>query len=97
MKVGWDETKLSQLQYVDDTLFIGEWSLSNMLNLEKNLKCFQLGFRLKASLSKNKVFGIGTSEVEVAQVAALFNYGPGCALFKYLGMLVVENHKRFAS
>lgn len=43
---------LSHLFYADDALFIGEWSRSNLKNLERILDCFHATFGLKFNFYK---------------------------------------------
>lgn len=38
---------LSHLQYIDDVIFLGSWSISNAKNLIRILHCFELSFGLK--------------------------------------------------
>lgn len=40
MKVGKEEVMVSHLQYADGVIFFGKWSLVNLKNLMKILKCF---------------------------------------------------------
>lgn len=55
---------ISHLFYVDDALFIGEWSKANLKNLARILKCFHVSSGLKVNFHKSKVFGIGASNFE---------------------------------
>ncbi|GJS06333.1 RNA-directed DNA polymerase, eukaryota [Tanacetum coccineum] len=79
---------ISHLFYVDDVVFIGEWSDSNMKNIVKILMCFFLALGLKINIQKRQVLGVGVPRTLVTQVASLI----GCALmqkpFRYLGVMV---------
>lgn len=61
IEVGKDKIPISQLQFADDALIMGEWSLSNTKNLSGILNCFYLAFGLKVNYSKSKLYGIGVS------------------------------------
>ncbi|GJR37725.1 putative RNA-directed DNA polymerase, eukaryota, reverse transcriptase zinc-binding domain protein [Tanacetum coccineum] len=54
VKVGKDKFHISHLHFADDALIMGEWSLTNALNLSRILTCFHLASGLKKRLSKWK-------------------------------------------
>ncbi|XP_035831848.1 uncharacterized protein LOC118480940 [Helianthus annuus] len=62
IKVTNDGPYLSHLIYADDVMFVGEWSLSNINNLCRMLRCFYLVSGLKVNLAKCSIFGVGVSE-----------------------------------
>nr|KAJ0225146.1 hypothetical protein LSAT_V11C100044590 [Lactuca sativa] len=45
---------LSHLFYIDDASFIGEWSMRNISNLDRVLRCFHISSGLKVSFRKLK-------------------------------------------
>lgn len=57
--VGEKKIQVDLLQYVDDTIFMGEATLSNISLIKSILRCFELGFRLKINFFKSKVGAIG--------------------------------------
>ncbi|PWA69900.1 RNA-directed DNA polymerase, eukaryota [Artemisia annua] len=61
-----DGTNISLLQYADDALFFGDWSVSNARRLVHILDCFHDVSGLKINLSKSRLFGIGIPLDEVA-------------------------------
>ncbi|XP_071695737.1 uncharacterized mitochondrial protein AtMg01250-like [Rutidosis leptorrhynchoides] len=65
VEIGNDKIPLSHLQYANDTIFFGKWSLENMENLMKLLKCFELSSRLKMNYNKSNLFGVGVDKEEV--------------------------------
>ncbi|GJT14415.1 putative RNA-directed DNA polymerase, eukaryota, reverse transcriptase zinc-binding domain protein [Tanacetum coccineum] len=69
-KVGKDKVYISHLQFADDALFLGEWSLSNAKNFSRILTCFHLTFGLKVNFNKRKLFGIAVSSLEVNSFAS---------------------------
>ena len=78
---------ISHLQYAEDTLFVGEWSEDNALNLLRILRCFHLSSGLKVNLSKTTLTGIGVPSQEVSRVASLLNCATANLPFHYLGLL----------
>ncbi|GJW18811.1 hypothetical protein Tco_0026247 [Tanacetum coccineum] len=53
VQVGKDTTLISYLQYADDALIVGEWSLLNAKNLSRILTCFHLSSGLKGNFNKS--------------------------------------------
>ncbi|XP_071728751.1 uncharacterized protein [Rutidosis leptorrhynchoides] len=70
VEVGNDKVLVSHLQYADDTIFFGEWSRINALNLRNTLKCFELSSGLKVNFQKSCVYGVGVDFNEVSYVAS---------------------------
>lgn len=85
---------LSHLLYADDALFIGEWSETNALNLNRILRCFYLVSGLKVNLQKSKLYGIEVGGDEVSSMARKLNCLGGELPFIHLGLLVGANMNR---
>ncbi|GJV79527.1 putative RNA-directed DNA polymerase, eukaryota, reverse transcriptase zinc-binding domain protein [Tanacetum coccineum] len=68
--VGKDKIQVSHLQFMDNALILGEWSLSNAKNLSRILTCFHLASGLKVNFNKSKLFGIWVSNIELKVVAS---------------------------
>ncbi|GJZ55630.1 hypothetical protein Tco_0610823 [Tanacetum coccineum] len=83
-----DGSNISLLQYADDALFFGEWSVSNAYILIQILKCFQEASGLKVNLVKSIIYGIGVPPTKVASLAYLIHCGYDTLPFKYLGLPV---------
>ncbi|GKD71944.1 reverse transcriptase domain, reverse transcriptase zinc-binding domain protein [Tanacetum coccineum] len=83
-----DGANVSLLQYADDALFFREWSKSNMIHLLHILNCFHDVSGLEINLSKSRLFGIGVSGEEVANIARGVNCSYGFLPFTYLGLPV---------
>ncbi|XP_071707923.1 uncharacterized protein [Rutidosis leptorrhynchoides] len=92
-----DKVPISHLQYADDTLFFGSWSLDNIENLMKLLKCFELCSGLKINYNKSNPFGVGVDMKEVEYMAHLFGCNVGVFPFTYLGQPIGANMKKIAS
>lgn len=94
IKVGKNEVLISHLQYADDVVFFGKWSLGNLKNLLKILSCFQLLSGLKINVGKSKIFGLGVREEEVQAWARCVGCGWGVLPFTYLGLPVGASMRR---
>ncbi|GKD07956.1 arginine repressor C-terminal-like domain-containing protein [Tanacetum coccineum] len=92
-----DNTNLSLLQYADDALFFGEWSLWNAKKLVMILKCFQDAFGLRVNLAKSKLYEIGVNSEEVNRVVVIQNCGFESLPFIYLGLSVGMKMNRVES
>nr|KAJ0208846.1 hypothetical protein LSAT_V11C400169800 [Lactuca sativa] len=79
---------LSTFRFADDTLFLGEWNISNALNLMRLLRCFHICFGLKINIAKCRVMGIGMHKEEVMNMATFLGCKEGTLPFYYLGMSV---------
>ena len=77
---------ISHLQYVDDTVFIGDWYTSNSKNISRVLRCFHLSSGLKVNFNKSSLFGVGVNDMEVSSLAAAINCKVGRFPMKYLGL-----------
>nr|GEU57290.1 RNA-directed DNA polymerase, eukaryota [Tanacetum cinerariifolium] len=81
----------------DDAIFIGEWSIGNLDNLLKILKCFHLASGLCINVNKSHVLGVGVPLYIVRQGALCI----GCEVmqtpFKYLGVMVGDHMSRYSA
>ncbi|XP_022028823.1 uncharacterized protein LOC110929940 [Helianthus annuus] len=85
---------ITHLCYADDVLFMGEWSESNVLNLNRILRCFSLCTGLKVNLKKSSLFGVGVEEEEVERMAGILNCKIGSMSFNFLGLTIGAIMKR---
>ncbi|XP_021991171.1 uncharacterized protein LOC110887921 [Helianthus annuus] len=85
---------ISHLCYVDDVLFIGEWSEHNFTYLKHLLRCLFLVAGLKVNHNKSKIYGVGVGDVETRDMAEILNCGVGAFPFVYLGVPIGANMKR---
>ncbi|KAJ9539578.1 hypothetical protein OSB04_026084 [Centaurea solstitialis] len=97
IKVGNEEVIISHLQFADDAIFFGEWSLVNLKNLLKILECFRLLSGMKINMRKSKLYGVNTCEGAVEAWAR----GAGCLggelPFTYLGIPVGASMRKLES
>lgn len=85
---------ISHLMYADDVSFVGEWSESNLINLNRILRCFYIALGLKVNLHKSKVFGVGVDDIELNRFASILSCKPATLLCTYLGLPIGCNMKR---
>ncbi|GJR65249.1 putative RNA-directed DNA polymerase [Tanacetum coccineum] len=97
IEVGKDKTYISHLQFADDALIMGEWSLTNAKNLSRILTCFHLAFGLKVNFNKSKLFGVGVTPLEVNSIALSIGCQPSQFPCIYLGLPIGENMSRCAN
>lgn len=84
---------ISHLLYVDDALFMGEWTERNIKNLARILRCFHISSRLNMNFYKSRVFGVRTTLTETTSWARPLGCEPSCLPFTYLGVPVGANMK----
>nr|GEU89402.1 arginine repressor C-terminal-like domain-containing protein [Tanacetum cinerariifolium] len=92
-----DGSNIFLLQYADDALFFGEWSLVNIKCLIQVLKCFGEASGLKVNLSKSSIYGVGVQYSEVESISAAFNCKCDSLPFVYLGLPVGKRMNRINS
>lgn len=79
---------VSLLQFADDTVFVGEASIQNLVVLKSVLRCFELVSGLKVNFHKSKLASIATSPGVVQQFASFLNCKVMAIPFVYLGIPV---------
>ncbi|XP_071700547.1 uncharacterized protein [Rutidosis leptorrhynchoides] len=77
VEIGSEKVPISHLQYADDMIFFGEWSITNLQNLFKLLKCFELTSGLKVNYQKSNLFGISVEKSEIKNLANMFGCNSG--------------------
>ncbi|GJZ69586.1 RNA-directed DNA polymerase, eukaryota, reverse transcriptase zinc-binding domain protein [Tanacetum coccineum] len=80
--------QISHMFYVDDVVFMGQWSNSNIDTIVNVLKCFHRASGLSINMNKSRIMGIEVNDERVENVASRI----GCDVlklpFSYLGMKV---------
>ncbi|XP_071688162.1 uncharacterized mitochondrial protein AtMg01250-like [Rutidosis leptorrhynchoides] len=97
IEVGNDKISISHLQYVDDMIFFGSWSLENINNLMLLLKCFEETSGIKVNYNKSNLFGIGVEKCEIEQTAGIFGCKVGLLPFTYPGLPIGANMNKSQS
>jgi hypothetical protein len=89
--VGRGALPVSILQNADDTLCIGEASVSNLWALKAVLRGFELASGLKVNFWKSCIVGINVSNEFLIMASNFLNCRIGHTPFKYLGLPVGAN------
>lgn len=82
---------ISHIQYVDDTILVGEMSTSNVRVLKSILRIFELASGLRVNFHKSGLIGFKTNHGSILHAA---NILIGVLPFKFLGILVGANPRR---
>ena len=90
-KVGNSSMSISHLQYVNDTLFLGEATMANLWSLKIIMRCFELASRLKVNFSKSYVMGVNVGSEFLALAERFLYCRVGSVLFTYLGLPIGAN------
>ncbi|GJS48540.1 RNA-directed DNA polymerase, eukaryota, reverse transcriptase zinc-binding domain protein [Tanacetum coccineum] len=88
---------LSHFFFVDDALFIGDWSRANTKSLVSILECFHRVSGLKINFHKSNLFGVGVPFEEVELFASITGCNTLESPFSYLGLPIDCNMALFKS
>jgi hypothetical protein len=94
---GRGEVVISHLQYADDTLCIGEASISNLWALKAILRGFEMASGLKVNFFKSGLLGVNVSSEFMASTSTFLNCRLESIPFKYLGLPIGANPKSNAT
>lgn len=81
-------SRVSHLQYADDTILLIENNDLCIANLKFVLLCFESLSGLKINLSKSEALVLGCSKEEAKRVSYLLNFKLATFPFNYLGILL---------
>ncbi|MCI26964.1 RNA-directed DNA polymerase (Reverse transcriptase), partial [Trifolium medium] len=95
--IGREPVVISHLQYVDDTLCIGEASVNNLWTLKAILRGFELASGLKVNFWKSGLMGVNVSPTFMAMACTFLNCRRGSIPFKYLGLPIGANPKSIST
>ncbi|GJV23105.1 putative RNA-directed DNA polymerase, eukaryota, reverse transcriptase zinc-binding domain protein [Tanacetum coccineum] len=84
--VGNDKVYILHLQFADDALIIGKWSLLNAKNLSRILTCFHHASGLKVNFNKSKLYSVGVNMADVNSLASTIGFLPPSFPCTYLGL-----------
>lgn len=87
--MGKNNIHFSHLQFANDALILGEWSLENAKNLFRLLRYFHMASGVTINFTKSKLYGIGVAKAEVYQPSMLPCY--------YLGLLIGAKMSKISS
>lgn len=86
--------QLTHLQYVDDVLLFCDGDSSELLNLKRVLRVFELLAGLKINFHKSALIGMNQPDIVVDEMANLLACKSKKMPFKYLGIFIGENPRR---
>jgi hypothetical protein len=95
--VGNGAMPISLLQYVDDTLCIGEASVENLWTLKAMLTGFEMVSGLKVNFWKSCIMGTNVTDEFLDMASDFLNCRRGMIPFKYLGLPVGANPKKMST
>lgn len=84
------EIGISNIQYADDTIFVGEMSISNVRAIKCILRCFELAARLKVNFHKSGLIGIKAKPGFLELASSILNCKIERLSFMFLGILIGE-------
>ncbi|XP_068492078.1 uncharacterized protein [Phaseolus vulgaris] len=92
--IGEKELALSILQFADDTLFLYEDSLTNVLSLKAILRGFELTSGLKINFHKSRLAGVNVPRSSIEHYTETLNCEQMSIPFTYLGIEVGGNPRK---
>lgn len=95
VKLGmYSELEVSMVQFADDTLFMGDASLQNVMTLKCILRCFELASGLKVNFFKSKPIGVAVGDQYLSSFARTLHCLIEATPFKYLDLPVGGNPRK---
>ncbi|MCH92733.1 RNA-directed DNA polymerase (Reverse transcriptase) [Trifolium medium] len=88
------DERFTHLQYMDDTLIIGEKGWENISIIKANLLLFELMSGLKVNFHKSLLVGVNIPHRWLEEAANILNCKVGFNQFKYLGLPIGANQNR---
>lgn len=88
--------KVSHTQYADNTVIMGEVSLSNVLAIKSIPRDFELASGLRVNFFKSCLVGLRADEVLVRQATSILNCRVGGIPLHFLGIQVGGNPRKSA-
>jgi hypothetical protein len=95
--VGRGGLPISILQYADDTLCIGEATVDNLWALKVILRGFEMASGLKVNFWKSSLIGVNVSNDFLDLASNILHCRIGNIPFKYLGLPVGANSRKFST
>jgi len=93
-KVGGKKVEVNLLQFADDTLFVCEPNVQNIMCIKAILRCFELSSGLKVNFHKSKIGAIGVDRYKVNMYFEILHCGLMNISFTYLGLPIGGNPSR---
>lgn len=93
-KVGDKKVDVNLLQFADDTLFVCESKVQNIMFIKAILRCFELSSGLRVNFHKSKIGTIGVDRYEVKMYSKILHCSLMDIPFTYLGLTIGGNPSR---
>nr|KYP59376.1 Putative ribonuclease H protein At1g65750 family [Cajanus cajan] len=97
LNLGGEGPMISLLQFLDDTLIIGEATRKNLWCLKVILRCFELISGMKINFHKSCVVGIHSGADFIDLAAIFLHYKVGQLPFKHLGLPLGANPRKLST
>lgn len=85
------------IQFVNDTIFVGEDSWSNLWDIKSIFRGFEMISRLRLNMWKSKIYGIDVREHFLHASSYFLSFKIDSVPFKFAGILIGLNHRRIES
>lgn len=85
--------EVSHLQFVDDTIFVGEASWDNVRFIKHFLVNLEMVSGLKVNRDKCNIYGLNVANSQMSDFASWLGCTIGSTPFKYLGVRVGSTHR----
>ncbi|XP_020239906.1 uncharacterized protein LOC109818791, partial [Cajanus cajan] len=95
--VGGDAMPVSHLQYADDTILVGDATMSNGWAIKAILQLFELIAGLKVNFFKSQLLGVNVDQVWLQSLAQFLNCKVGSFPCSYLGLPLGANPARLTT
>jgi len=82
------------LRFADDTIIVCKAKTQNIVVIKSIFRCFEIVYDLKVNFNKSILGGMGLHDNMVQRFSTILNCCVTNVRFKYLGILVGENHRR---
>ena len=92
-RVGRNRTRVSRMQFADDTIFFSNTCEEKLQTLKSLLLVFRHIFRLKVNLDKSNLFGINLDQNHLSRLAKLLDCKASDWPILYLGLYLGGNPK----
>ncbi|GKU95921.1 hypothetical protein SLEP1_g9218 [Rubroshorea leprosula] len=97
VEMGEERLEVTHLQFADDSIFFCDASDSNIKAIKGILRTFELVSGLKVNFFKSALYGINVKAEDVSKWAESLNCMVGAIPFKYLGVPVGANPRKFST
>ncbi|KAL8516818.1 hypothetical protein ACS0TY_015176 [Phlomoides rotata] len=85
-EIGAHRIRVSHLQFVDDTIFIGDASTENAWTMKRILQNLEILSGLRVNFEKCSLSGANVEADRLATLAGILGYNTGSIPFSYLGI-----------